>query len=118
LAAAGFQRGQANNADRSDHEQTEVRYRPGKRDAAQLVAAYLVAGGALVEDDEIDHDVVVLIGRDFTGVEAPDRPGTSTSSNGSSGAPTATSEAPPNPGSSPGVTVPPSEVGRPLVGCG
>lgn len=117
LAATGFQRASADNADRSDYERTEVRYRPGKRDAARLVAAYLKAGGALVEDDTADVDVIVVVGRDFTGVEAPvgsTGPAAATSTTAGS----STSEPPANPGSTPGVTVPPSEVGRPLVGCG
>jgi len=117
LAAEGFQRASADNADRSDYERTEVRYRPGKRDAARLVAAYLRAGGALVEDADADVDVIVVVGRDFTGVEVPGG-SASTAPGAPPTAAASTSEPPANPGSTPGVTVPPSEVGRPLVGCG
>jgi LCP family protein required for cell wall assembly len=121
FVAAGFQRGTANNADRSDYDRTEVRYRTGKRDDARVVAAFLTAGGSLVEADDVDADVVVVVGRDFTGIETPagfgDNPGSATTNQTSETLTPTTRPPPPNPGSTPGVTVP-SEQGRPLVGCG
>lgn len=115
LVAAGFQRGVAANADRSDYETTVVQYGPGQRDGARLVAAALVAGGDLVEVDGLDFDVVVVVGQDFAGVEAP---ADSTTDPSVAATSATTVGPPPNPGSTPGVTVPPSEAGRPLVGCG
>ncbi len=112
----GYGRGGAVNADRDDYETTLVRYRTGHRDAAELVASDLVAGGDLVEDDEIEFDVVVVLGRDYVGVAEPEGPVTTAATPTTDS--TVSSGPPPNPGSTPGVTVPPSEAGRPLVGCG
>jgi polyisoprenyl-teichoic acid--peptidoglycan teichoic acid transferase len=113
LVDLGFQRGDAANAVRDDYETTEVRYGRGRREAAQLIADQLVAGGELREDVDIEYDVVVIVGRDYAGVAEPDEPIVATT-----GGPTTTTGPPANPGTTPGVTVPPSEVGRPLVGCG
>ncbi len=113
LVEHGFQRGSASNAERDDYETTEVRFRRGQREAAQIVADQLVAGGELREDDDAEFDVVVIVGRDYAGVLEPEAPITATTAGS-----TTTSAPPANPGSTPGVTIPPSEVGRPLVGCG
>ncbi len=111
---AGFSGAGATNADRNDYDVTEIRYRSGERDAALVVASYLAAGGELVESDATGGaDVVVVLGGDYDGVDAPDSgPGA-----GSTAATTATTGVA-NPGSTPGVTVPVTEAGRPLVGCG
>ena len=113
LVDLGYQRGVAANADRDDYETTEVHYGRGQREAAQLVADELVAGGELHEDADAEYDVVVIVGRDYAGVAEPDEPIVATT-----GGSTTTTGPPANPGTTPGVTVPPSEVGRPLVGCG
>jgi hypothetical protein len=118
LAAANFQTVGRANADRDDYETTEVRYRPGAREQAQLVAAYLVAGGDLIEtSDSGGTDVIVVLGRDFEGVRRP---------RGNSDAPdvdvepvdSTTVPPPPNPGTTPGVEAPEGRTGAALVGCG
>lgn len=122
LAAEGFDTVGAANADRSDYTTTEVRYAPGGRDRARFVAAYLVAGGELVEDEDVAGaaDVVVVLGRDFTGVAPPGDGGEAGDGSGGGAGTTSTpgSTAAANPGSTPGVTAPPTEAFRPLVGCG
>lgn len=123
---AGFAGAGATNADRADYEVTEIRYRSGERDAALVVQSYLAAGGELAESDDTGGaDVVVVLGRDYDGVDAPvdsgpggtGSGGTGSGGTGSSVATTATTGVA-NPGSTPGVTVPVTEAGRPLVGCG
>ncbi|HEY5012144.1 MAG TPA: LytR C-terminal domain-containing protein, partial [Acidimicrobiia bacterium] len=113
LVAGGFTDGGATgDADRSDYQQTEVRYVPGALGKAQVVASWLGGAGKLVplSGPAGNAQVVVVIGRDFHSVA---RPGSHPVS------PTTTSSTvPPNPGSTPGVTAPPTEAGRPPVGCG
>lgn len=117
LVAFGFENAGAANADRSDYETTEIHHRPGARDAGRLVQAYLVAGGELIESDDTGAaDVVVVLGRDFAGVEAP--PGATAPTSAPTGSTEPPSTAAANPGSTPGVTMPPTEAFRPLVGCG
>lgn len=112
LLAKGFASGgAASDADRSDYRLTEVRYAPGAEDKAKVVAAYLGGVGRLVplQSAPSGTDVVVVLGRDFVGVAAPGSHPRSTST---------VSTAPPNPGTTPGITVPPAQAGRPAVGCG
>jgi hypothetical protein len=67
--------GQAANADRNDYAVTEVRYSSGAENKARLVLAYLGGAGKLAALQGAaangDADVVVVIGRDFSGVSAP-----------------------------------------------
>jgi LCP family protein required for cell wall assembly len=67
--------GQAANADRNDYAVSEVRYSPGAQDKARLVLAYLGGAGKLAPLQgtaaDGDADVVLVIGRDFSGVSAP-----------------------------------------------
>jgi len=114
LAAAGFaDGGPVGDADRSDYPQTEVRYVPGAQGKALVVASYLGGVGQLVALPTATGGapVEVVIGRDFRSVV---RPGSHPTV-----APTTTSSTvAPNPGSTPGITVPAPEKGRPQVGCG
>ncbi len=51
---------------------TEVRYRPGSQEKARVVAGYLGGVGRLVEDPTIvEADVLVVVGKDFKAVTAP-----------------------------------------------
>ncbi len=69
--------GQAANADRNDYAVSEVRYSSGAQNKARLVLAYLGGAGKLAPlqgaDADSDADVVLVIGRDFSGVSAPAR---------------------------------------------
>jgi LCP family protein required for cell wall assembly len=112
LLARGFTSGGAvGDADHSDYTATEVRYGPGAKDKARLVAAYLGGVGTLVplSSAQAGTDVIVVLGRDFVGVAAPGARPLSTT--------TTASTAAPNPGSTPGVTAPAPKAGRPEVGC-
>ena len=115
LARAGFHRDTAGNAPfKLVH--TEVRYGTGDRarTKAEVVAAHLGGVGRLIPDDTILDDVVVVaLGADFTHVGTGSAPTTSVTHPSLS-----SSTLPPNPGHTTGVTVPPTEAGRPLVGCG
>ncbi len=112
LTAHGFASGgAAADADRHTYTTTEVRYAPGAQDKARVVMAYLGGAGTLVAlaSAPAGADVVVVVGHDFSAVSAPGAPTTTA-------APTSTAS--PNPGSTPGVTVPKTADGLPLVGCG
>ncbi|MGH9032127.1 MAG: LCP family protein, partial [Acidimicrobiia bacterium] len=67
----GFQSGGIGNADALD--ETEVHYRPGAEDKAEVVRSVLAGGvGTLVEDDTIaDADVQLVLGSDFEGITPP-----------------------------------------------
>jgi LCP family protein required for cell wall assembly len=108
LVTMGFVGNGAADAGRFDYLQTEVHAAPGDQAAAALVAAYLSVPAKIVSDASLTAGHVdVVVGRDLPSVQ---RPGTTTSSTSST--------VPPNPGTSPGVTVPVTERNRPLVGCG
>ena len=114
LAGAGFaDGGPIGDADKSDYSLTEVRYVPGALAKAQVVASYLGGVGKLValSGPAANAQVVVVIGRDFDGVVVPGSHPTPSST-------TTSSTIAPNPGSTPGLTVPATEKGRPQVGCG
>lgn len=111
LLAHGFASGGApGDADRHSYDATEVRYAPGDLDKARVVASYLGGAGKLVVvPGAADRSpIVVVVDRDFQAVAPPvSHPATTT-----------TTIQPANPGTTPGVTVPRSEPGMPLVGCG
>jgi LCP family protein required for cell wall assembly len=113
LSAFGFaDGGPSEDASRSDFAQTQVQYVPGALQKAEVVASYLGGVGQLVAitASASSAQVIVVIGRDFRGAAKPgSHPIIST---------TTSSTLPANPGSTPGVTAPPTEAGRPPVGCG
>jgi LCP family protein required for cell wall assembly len=109
LVALGFASGGAGNASQSDLATTEVHASGSDLEAGRLVAAYL-GGIPVVSDSSVSAaSVVVVVGRDRPDVHDPHTVGATSSSTSSTVAP--------NPGSTPGVTVPLTERGRPLVGC-
>jgi LCP family protein required for cell wall assembly len=70
LLELGLQGGATGNADA--REETEVRYRPGSEDKAEVVQGLTGGVGTLVEDDAIvQADVQLVLGDDFTGVTPP-----------------------------------------------
>ena len=70
LAPIGFANGGVGNDTRGEIAKTEIRYKPGDEAKAQLVAAH-VTGATLVADATLPGtDVVLVLGRDFTGVQA------------------------------------------------
>jgi polyisoprenyl-teichoic acid--peptidoglycan teichoic acid transferase len=75
LQKAGFSvAGRAENADRSDYDETQVLYGPGAQNKAKLVRAYLGGAGKLVElggGSPSGFDVAVVIGRDRPTVSTP-----------------------------------------------
>jgi polyisoprenyl-teichoic acid--peptidoglycan teichoic acid transferase len=74
LQQAGFAGvGDATNADRSDYDETEVRYAPDAKAKGQLVLSYLGGAGRLValDDAPAGTDVVLVVGRDLDGVAPP-----------------------------------------------
>jgi hypothetical protein len=72
LGARGFHEvPPAADADRTDYSTTQVRYAPGAKRKAELVAAYLGVG-TLTEGGNVGgSDVTVVLGRDFTQVGNP-----------------------------------------------
>jgi LCP family protein required for cell wall assembly len=116
LTGAGFaDGGPSGDADRSTYTATEVRYPAGAKAKAQVVASYLDGAGELVPlpAGTTGTAIVVVVGGDFTGVVRPGSTGSSVTSSTST-----TSTVAPNPGSTPGITIPPTEKDRPQVGCG
>ncbi len=110
LASYGFVRGSIADAPRT--ATTVIRYAPGEEVQGRLVQAYLGGVGNLVADATLTAGTVHLVlGGDFGGVSAP-------TGSGAGSHATTTTEAPADPGHTAGVTVPPTEKGQPLVGCG
>jgi polyisoprenyl-teichoic acid--peptidoglycan teichoic acid transferase len=81
-ALAGFQRysfAPAGTGNTDAIDSTEIHYRPGNENKALLVASYMQGVGHVVADTDIsDADVVVKIATDFTGVKAPSKHGSKT----------------------------------------
>jgi LCP family protein required for cell wall assembly len=73
LTAVGFASSGAGDAERFDYDRTTVQYSPGQRDAAELVARWLVAGAEL-EPVSDAKGIVVIIGRDWLGVRSQPAP--------------------------------------------
>ena len=70
LAPIGFANGGVGNDTHGEIAKTEIRYKPGDEAKAQLVAAH-VPGATLVADATLPGtDVVLVLGRDFTGIDA------------------------------------------------
>ncbi|HET7720246.1 MAG TPA: LCP family protein [Acidimicrobiales bacterium] len=79
LAGAGFQSaGTPGDADNFGYTRTLIRYGVGQRDKALLLRAYLTAGADIKEDRTLTTDTVLVIGRDFAGVQRPAAAGTAT----------------------------------------
>ncbi len=111
LTSLGFVRGTI--GDTTHHDTTEIRYAPSDATRATLVKAYLANTGNLVADSTLARGTVrIVLGADFGGVAAPQTATTTPANVTTTTAPAA------NPGKTPGVTVPVTERGRPLVGCG
>jgi hypothetical protein len=92
LSHLGFAPGTIGNDGRGTVAKTEVRYRPGDEAKAQLVAG-AVAGATLVADSSLSGtDVVLVVGKNFTGVATSLTP-TTTAAAGGATAPAA----PPDP---------------------
>jgi LCP family protein required for cell wall assembly len=123
LRSAGFAPGgAAGDADQSDYKYTLVRYTAVNIEKAKVVASYLGGVGLLTKVASTGTaDVVVVLGHDFHAVVAPGahaaKSATATAK-GSTSASTSTTTPLPNPGTTPGVTLPVTAAGRPLVGCG
>lgn len=78
LASVGFASAGTGDAESFDSARTVVRYPPGRRAAADLVARHLVGGARLEEVDEgLGGDVVVVTGADHAGVLDVPRPASS-----------------------------------------
>jgi LytR cell envelope-related transcriptional attenuator len=111
FTTAGFANGgPIGDADRTDYAQTQIRYVPGALAKAQVVQSWLGGIGQLVALPAASGSaaVVLVVGRDFLSVSKPGSKPTVT---------TTSSTLPANPGSTPGVTVPPTTGGA-QVGCG
>ena len=107
----GFVRGTIGDA--AHATTTQIEYAPGNETQATLVQAYLAGVGHLVSDSTLAAGTVrVVLGDDFGGVTAP------AGAASGSGSTTSTAAAAADPGHTVGVTVPPTEKGQPLVGCG
>jgi LCP family protein required for cell wall assembly len=68
LGNRGFVRGTPENNPSGNIARSEVRYRPGDEAKAALVAAYVKGGADLVADSSLSSDVVLVVGRSFSGV--------------------------------------------------
>jgi LCP family protein required for cell wall assembly len=114
LGQAGFQRvDPPADADRTDYATTEVRYAPGAKDKALLVAAYLGGAGKLVAGGNVvGSDVTIVLGRDFTQVTPPTTAAATTAPSTAATTTTSPSGPKPNPGQVAGIGP------QPPVGCG
>ena len=77
LVAAGFTVLATGDRPPYDNATTTIEHPPGEEVAAATVASYLEGGAALVEDESVDT-LVLVTGRDFTGVLATPRPASPT----------------------------------------
>ncbi|MDQ1521767.1 MAG: hypothetical protein QOI55_2840 [Actinomycetota bacterium] len=112
LGAAGFKTlSPAADADRRDYQATEVRYAPGAKGEAQLVAAYLGTGKLVAGNNVVGSNVTIVLGRDFKQVTTPTTGAPSSNTTAAPTTSTTSSGARPNPGQTPGVAA------QPLVGC-
>jgi LCP family protein required for cell wall assembly len=89
---------------------TELRYRPGSQDKAGVVQFYVGGVGKLIEDDQVvEADVAVVLGKDFKGVSAPSGAAPAGS------APAQAPAAPAPPSSAPATSAAPGKPGGPPV---
>ncbi len=70
LREVGFLPGGIGDAETFGYETTEIRYRPGGEEQAELVRELIQGAGTLIEDESIgEADVLLIVGEDFDGVE-------------------------------------------------
>jgi hypothetical protein len=75
LSNRGFVSGVAANDERGTVARSEVRHRAGEEAKANLVASYVRGGVDLVVDNALGGDVVLVVGKSFTGIaDAPSSP--------------------------------------------
>lgn len=81
LQSSGFILAGTGDAEKEGYTDSVIRYGRGQEDKAMLLKAYL-GGGAQVEQDDTLRgvDLVLVTGSAFTGVQAPDKAGATTSS--------------------------------------
>jgi hypothetical protein len=77
LRGVGFTVGQVGDAGTAAQVHTALRYPPGQKAAAQLVAQSLRSPAELVEDGATPTGVTLVTGADFAGVNQPAAPDTS-----------------------------------------
>jgi hypothetical protein len=77
LGQAGFVVAKVGDASAVGEAQTSLRYSPGHRVEADMVAAILQPGVALLEDASAGNGVVLTTGADFRGITLPEAPATS-----------------------------------------
>jgi polyisoprenyl-teichoic acid--peptidoglycan teichoic acid transferase len=70
LGAAGFNVSRTGEATSFDHERTLVQYPAGQRDAADLVARWLVSGAQLEQVDDDGSGIVLVTGDDWQGLRS------------------------------------------------
>jgi LCP family protein required for cell wall assembly len=80
LTTAGFSVSGTGEATTFDHERTLVQYPAGQRDAADLVARWLVSGAELQQVDDDGSGIVLVTGDDWQGLRSEARDATETSS--------------------------------------
>jgi LCP family protein required for cell wall assembly len=78
LGLAGFVVAKVGDASAVGEAQTSLRYSPGHKPEADMVAALLQPGITLLEDASAGNGVVLTTGADFRGVTVPEAPATST----------------------------------------
>lgn len=88
LRGFGFTVGTVGDAGTAAQTHTALRYAPGQRAAADLVAGSLRSGAELVEDQGTKDGVILVTGADFAGVYQPPADQTATSASGSASADT------------------------------
>ncbi|MGI6037191.1 MAG: LCP family protein [Limnochordia bacterium] len=61
----GYQIVNVGNAERFDYQETEVRFRSSRKEAAQHIAGLLSEQVVVREDNSTQSDILVIVGRDF-----------------------------------------------------
>ena len=95
LTEAGFRVSGTGEATSFDHQRTVVQYPAGQRDAADLVARWLVSGAELEQVDGSDG-LVLVTGEDWQGVRSEAREATTGTSTTSTTVSATTSSLPPS----------------------
>ena len=78
LTTYGFQNAGTGDADGYRYPETVIKYGRGQIDKARALQRYLKAGATLQQDNTLSVDVVLYVGRDFSGVVKPAAPGATT----------------------------------------